>query len=125
MLSGSVEVAVHLQWVVSCLWEHEEIRIHNVRVQPFTCLHEVVEDMPDPNCGVVDQFVVPRPNEYATRSVVSPVACVSKVVAKHLNVVSEVCEELEPEIDCEVQQNLHGNLEEAKSQLQMRMFNHG
>ena len=42
---------------------------------------------------------------------------VSKVVAQHLNVMSQMCEELQPKVDGEVHQDLNANLEETESQL--------
>ena len=73
--------------------------------------------MPNPNCRVVDQLVVPRPNKYASSAVFSPMTGVSKVVAQHLNVMSQMCEELQPKVDGEVHQDLNANLEETESQL--------
>ena len=82
--------------------------------------------MPDPNCRIVDQLVVPRPNENASSAVFSPMTGVSKVVAQHLNVMSQMCEELQPKVDGEVHQDLNANLEETESQLLVkRKFSHG
>ena len=82
--------------------------------------------MPDPNCRIVDQLVVPRPNENASSAVFSPMTGVSKVVAQHLNVVSEMCEELQPKVEDEVHEDLNANFEETESQLVVkRKFIHG
>ena len=82
--------------------------------------------MPNPNCRVVDQLVVPRPNENASSAVFSPMTGVSKVVAQHLNVVSHMCEELQPKVEDEVHEDLNANFEETESQLLVkRKFSHG
>ena len=82
--------------------------------------------MPNPDCRVVDQLVVPRPNKYASSAVFSPMTGVSKVVAQHLNVVSHVCEELQPKVEDEVHQDLNANFEETESQLLVkRKARHG
>ena len=82
--------------------------------------------MPDPNCRIVDQLVVPRPNKDASSAVFSPMTGVSKVVAQHLNVVSHVCEELQPKVEDEVHQDLNANFEETESQLLVkRKARHG
>ena len=82
--------------------------------------------MPNPDCRVVDQLVVPRPNKYASSAVFSPMTSVSKVVAQHLNVVSHVCEELQPKVEDEVHEDLNANFEETESQLVVkRKFIHG
>ena len=82
--------------------------------------------MPNPDCRVVDQLVVPRPNKYASSAVFSPMTGVSKVVAQHLNVMSHVCEELQPKVEDEVHQDLNANFEETESQLLVkRKARHG
>ena len=90
----SVEVDVHVQGMVCDFRQHEDIRVANVWVYHLKFFHEEVDEVPCPHCRVIDQLVVPRPNKDASSAVFSPMTCVSKIVAQHLNVVSHVCEEL-------------------------------
>ncbi len=83
----------------------------------MTCFHEEVEVVPSPYCRVVDKLVVPRPYEDATSAVFSPMTCIANVKAKYFIMVSEMYEDLKPEVEHEVQEDLEAHFEESRANM--------